>query len=188
MKKFLILVKHSLPEVIESLPAREWRLSEQGRVLAERLAKRLTRFKPEIVVSSSEPKARETAEIIAEINQLELHLAEELHEHDRSNVPYLSQAEFEALIREFFQQPEILVFGKETADQAYVRFSQAMSPLLRFHSNETIVAVAHGTVISLFVSRLKGISGPLLWKELGLPSFLVIDRQSNALIARESNI
>jgi broad specificity phosphatase PhoE len=54
------------------------------------------------------------------------------------------------------------------------------------HPNETVVIVAHGTVISLFVSRLIGISDFLLWNELGLPSFVVIDTESNALITREN--
>ncbi len=188
MKNTLILVKHSLPGVVEDLPAHEWKLSDEGRARAKRLSEQLTRFQPEMVVSSNEPKARETAEIIARSHQLEVHFVEDLHEHARSNTPYLSQDEFQTLIREFFQKPKILVFGEETANQCYARFSRAVNSILNDHVNKTVAIVAHGTVISLFVSRLTGISELLLWNELGLPSFVVVDLQSNKLIARENII
>ena len=186
MKKYLILVKHSLPEVVKSLPAHQWKLSEDGRARAERLAGQISRFQPETVVSSNEPKAKETAEIIARIHQLKLHVVQDLHEHDRSNTPYLSQEEFQASIREFLQKPDVLVFGRETAHQTHARFERAVHSVLNSHANKTVVIVAHGTVISLFVSRLTGISDLYLWNELGLPSFAVIDLQSKVLIAREN--
>jgi broad specificity phosphatase PhoE len=187
MKNYLVLVKHSLPEVVESLPAREWKLSEEGRSRAERLAEELILFQPEVIVSSNEPKAKETAEILAKNHQLELHVVEDLHEHDRSNIPYLSQAEFQASIQDFFQRPDKLVFGRETANQVYARFHRAVHSVLNEHVNKTVVIVTHGTVISLFVSRLTGSSDLELWNKLGLPSFIAMDLHSSTLIV-SSNI
>ncbi len=131
---------------------------------------------------------KETAEIIARIHPLELQIVQDLHEHDRSHTAYLPHDEFRASIYEFFQKPDTLVFGKETANQCHARFAQAVLSVVKDHANKTVVIVAHGTVISLFVSRLTGISDLLLWEELGLPSFVVIDLQSNILIARENNV
>lgn len=184
MKKYLILVKHSQPEIVESLPAREWNLSEQGRARARQLTEELARFQPQVIVSSTESKAIETAEIVARRHQLDFQIVEGLHEHDRSNVPYLSQDEFQASIREFFQKPDQRVFGRETANQAYARFYQAVHSILNEHKDETILVVTHGTVISLFVSRLTGRSDLELWNMLGLPSFIAIDLQSSTLILR----
>lgn len=186
MKKTLILVRHSIPEIVESLPAREWKLSEQGRMRARRLAGQLSCFQPEVIFSSREPKAIETAELIAEVYKLDLQVADGLHEHDRRNVPYQTQAEFWASIREFFQKPDRLVFGNETADQAHARFERAVHSLLQDHQNKTVVIAAHGTVISLFVSHLTGVPVLTFWEELGLPAFVVLDLQSNILIAQEN--
>jgi broad specificity phosphatase PhoE len=80
MKKHLILVKHSLPEIVENLPAREWKLSAEGRIRAGQLAERLLPFQPEYIISSIEPKAKETAEIIAGRHNLEIHCGDDLHE------------------------------------------------------------------------------------------------------------
>ena len=180
--KYLILVKHSLPEIIEDVPAREWHLSEAGRVRACELAGRLILYQPEVIVSSVEPKARETASILAENVGLEFQIVDGLHEHDRSQSPYYSKTEFQNLVREFFAKPAALIFGSETANEALVRFRQAVDVVLSFHHDKNVVVVAHGTVISLYVSWLTGCDGYDLWKELGLPSFVVFDIQSKTLI------
>ncbi len=186
ISKYLILVKHSQPEIIEFLPAREWQLSEEGRKHAEELAEQLGQFQPELVISSDEPKAKQTAKIVAGKYQLEVCVVDGLHEHDRSNAPYVSQQSFRDSIREFFQKPDELVFGKETANQAYTRFYQAVHSILSEHRNQTVIVVTHGTVISLFVSRLTGNDGFELWEMLGLPSFIAIDLHSNTLIVKSS--
>lgn len=188
MNKYLILVKHSLPKIAENMPAREWRLSDEGRTRAQRLAERLIGFQPEVIVSSIEPKAQETAEIVAKKYNLTMQIVERLHEHDRSKTRYLSKDEFQTSVCKFFENPTTLVFGNETADECYIRFDQAVRSIHNYYRDKTIVVVTHGTVISLFASRLTGISDFLLWNELGLPSFVVIDMQSAMLIKRENII
>ena len=76
MGKYLILVKHSLPEIIKNMPAREWKLSVEGQIRAQRLAERLNQYQPEVIVSSIEPKAQETAEIIARQHNLEFYIVD----------------------------------------------------------------------------------------------------------------
>ncbi len=182
----LILVKHSLPRVLEDVPAREWKLSDEGRARASALAEKLMGYRPEVIVSSLEPKARETASILAENLGLEYQILDRLHEHDRSSSPHYSNEEFQKLIREFFERPAELVFGNETADQALERFRRAVNSVLNSHQDKVVAIVAHGTVISLYVSWLAGCDGYELWKELGLPSFVVLDLQSEALIKIEN--
>ena len=186
MNRQLILVRHSLPQTRQDLPAREWHLSEEGRRRAERLAESLIHEQLDIIFTSPEPKARETAEILAQRYQLPVRIIEELHEHKRGSVPYLSQQEFEKTVCEFFERPNVVVFGIESADQAHERFSRAVDSILSQHDNSTIAIVAHGTVISLFVSRLTGQPGYQFWCRLGLPSFVVVDLQSKDLIALEN--
>lgn len=180
--KYLILVKHSLPEVKENVPSRKWILSEEGRRRTRELAGKLASYQPELIISSVEPKARETASILAENLGLEFQEVEGLHEHDRSGSPYYPKDEFQNLIQEFFDKPSELVFGNETADIALGRFRQAADFLLSSYGEKNLVIVAHGTVISLYVAWLTGCNGYDLWKELGLPSFVVLDIQSKTLI------
>jgi len=184
--KQLILVKHSLPEVVEDIPAREWGLSEKGRGLAELLADRLRQYRPEVIISSTELKAKQTAEIIGTELGLAFQVGGGLHEHDRSRSPFYPKDEFQALVREFFDKSDELVFGEETANQALARFRDSMNAILRTHADKKLVVVAHGTVISLFVSWLTGQDGYLIWKDLGLPSFVLLDVQSKVLLKTEN--
>jgi Fructose-2,6-bisphosphatase len=184
--KPLILVKHSLPEIVESISAREWTLSEEGRSRAQKLAELLLPYKPEIIVSSNELKARETASILADTFGPDVHIVSGLQEHDRSSSPYYSREEFQNLVKEFFETPDILVFGNETANQSLVRFQKAVESILKSYKDKTVIVVAHGTVISLFVSWLTGDNGYMLWQELGLPSFVVLDMQSRILLKTEN--
>jgi broad specificity phosphatase PhoE len=58
----LILVRHAMPEVVPGVPPHEWELGPTGRAAARDLARRL---EGRLVVTSDEPKARQTAEEIA---------------------------------------------------------------------------------------------------------------------------
>ena len=180
--KPLVLVKHSLPEIVETVPAREWKLSESGRSRARKLAELLIPYQPDIVASSVEPKAYETACILAKAWGLPVHPATGLHEHDRSSEPYLSAEEFKNLVQNFFKKPDLLLFGTETAADALFRFRGAIDSILSLHENECLLIVSHGTVISLFASWLTGCDGYALWQELDLPSFVVLDLKSRALL------
>ena len=95
--KPLILVKHSVPEVVKAIPAREWNLSEVGRMRAQKLAGVLISFQPEVIVSSVESKAMQTAEIVAQQLGLSFQVIQGLHEHDRSKSLYYSQDEFQVV-------------------------------------------------------------------------------------------
>ena len=130
--------------------------------------------------------AKQTAEIIAAEHNLELQLIEGLHEHDRSSVGYLHGDQFQAAVREFFEKPGMLVFGSETADACHALFHHAVHSILDQNLDKTVVMVTHGTVISLFVSRLTGMSDWSLWNDLALPSFIVVNVQTAMLIEREN--
>lgn len=186
MSQQLILVKHSIPEIKEDLPAHQWSLSKEGIERAGQLAERLVAFQPQTLVSSPEPKAMETAGTIARRHQLSLQVVHDLHEHERSNVPFLSKQDFDRSVRKFFINADRQVFGNETAEEACERFSRAVHSILDIYQDRTIVVVSHGTVISLFVSRLTGLPGYSLWNRLGLPGFIVLEMSSRSMVALEN--
>jgi broad specificity phosphatase PhoE len=170
----LILIKHSVPQQLPSVPARDWRLSEAGRRRCSALAALLSRYHPGCLAASKEPKATETARLVAGALGLSYQLAEGLHEHDRSEVGYLGREEFESAIAGFFARPHELIFGKESADAAARRFSAAVQQVIEPCDADDIMIVAHGTVISLFVAQMAGLDPLDLWRRLDLPSFVVL--------------
>jgi broad specificity phosphatase PhoE len=167
----LILVKHAMPRIEPARPSRSWTLSDEGRTAAGRLAERLVRLGPVALAASDEPKAVETASIIGDVLGLKPAVDPDLGETRRETVPFQSQETFEAGIARFFAEPDALVFGEETADAAHARFSGALERRAGFSPQ---VVVAHGTVISVYVSRRAGIEPMTLWRSLGLAHALVL--------------
>ena len=173
----LILVKHSLPRLEPGIPANRWELSPTGQQRCIRLAEGLAEYLPFQLFSSMEPKAAQTAALAARQLDIPWRTHPGLHEHERSQVGFRSAEQFQADVRLFFDRPSEVVFGDESADQAHRRFSAAIQALVQAHPHTegNLVVVAHGTVISLYVSRCRGLPAYPLWEQLGLPSFLVLD-------------
>jgi broad specificity phosphatase PhoE len=170
----VIFVKHSLPEIMPNRPANQWRLGEEGRSRCLSLAEALAPYRPEAVVSSIEPKALETAELITEVLGLSNQTVEDLHEHQRGNETFdKSNVTFQEKVAHFFDHPDHLVYGSETGDQAYLRFSTAVKSIVETHRDRKVIIVTHGTVMSLLVSRANQFEPFPFWKSLGLPSFVV---------------
>jgi broad specificity phosphatase PhoE len=169
----LILIKHSLPEIIETVPAREWTLSKDGQIRCMALAEILEKYSPDVIVSSLEPKAAETGRIISQKLKRPLRSLADLHEHDRSDVGLLAREQFESNVQKFFNDPDELTFGNETANQARERFVKAILSLEKEFPDKNIAVVAHGTVITLFVEKYAGLEPFSFWNSLALPSFVV---------------
>ncbi|CAN5736732.1 histidine phosphatase family protein [soil metagenome] len=173
----LILVKHAKPVLVSGKPANSWLLSEEGRKSCPALAERLREHQPDIIITSSEPKANETGLLVSEALGIPFETAPGLHEHERSTTPLINDpAAWEALVKEFFERPDELVFGDETASQARVRFSDAIDTILNQYPEETLVIACHGTVISLYAGQVAGVDPFPLWQRLHLPSYVVFSR------------
>ena len=184
----LILVKHSLPKIDPSVPAKDWHLSEEGCVRSRILGEELDRYDLDLVISSIELKAMETAEIASGLLKTPMVIVEGLHEHDRSNVGFLEKERFEQSVSHFFARPADLVFGEETADSAHDRFSKAVYELSDRFPRVNMALVTHGTVLSLFLSRISELEAYALWKQLGLPSWVVLSRPDLGVVEVCRNI
>jgi broad specificity phosphatase PhoE len=178
----LVLVKHARPDVDPARPAAEWTLGVEGIEGSLRLAEHLRPLGVDLVVSSVEPKAAETGRVVAEALGLTWQTGHDLHEHVRPSVGYLEEQAFEASIRRFFEEPTREVFGDESADAAFARFDRAVEALAKAHRWKRLAVVAHGTVISLLVSRRYGADAWTTWRALGTPAYVVVDRKGRAVV------
>lgn len=169
----LLLVKHALPEIVSDVPSNQWHLSEPGRARCNALADKLAAYNPNVIVSSVEPKAAETARIVAYRLDKPFEMIQGLHEHERSSVGFLGAAQFEAAAVRFFEKQHELVLGSETAGEAHERFARAVAGVVEKY-RKSVAIVSHGTVISLFVARAAKLEPFAFWKRLGLPSFVVM--------------
>lgn len=175
--RHLILIKHAMPTIVPDERAATWALSAAGRASCATLARRLAPYAITAIAASDEPKAGETAEILAATLGIAgpLPRDHDLREHERRPAGFFpEQGHFEAAVRDLFARPDELAFGAETADAAHNRFAAAVARHLAATASGDLAIVAHGTVISLFVAAHNTIDPFPLWQALGLPSFVVL--------------
>jgi probable phosphoglycerate mutase len=178
----IVLAKHAQPLLDPLKPARDWLLADEGEAQALRLATALQPFAPFRLVTSPEPKAYRTCEIVAEKLRVPMTPVSGLKEIDRPVLPIVPAAEHERLNARIFANLDQKVIGEESGREALDRFTTAVLGELRAAKEQNLVAVGHGTVISLFVGEHNGIEAFALWKRLRCPSFVVLDGVSLRLI------
>jgi broad specificity phosphatase PhoE len=173
-RRRLLLIRHAPPLLLQDAPARGWPLSDEGRQACEQFAGRLAEYRVAAIISSAETKARETAAILAARLNLAPGEDADLNEQWRENVPYLGRPIFEAAIRRLFAEPDTLVFGQETAMQAYTRFAGAVQRALAAHPDGDVALVTHGTVMTLYAERHAGVEPFAFWQTLSMPDLVAL--------------
>ena len=173
----LYLVRHANPQVDVTVPATQWQLSATGIDRTHQLANQLVTAGIQAVISSPEPKAIQTAQILAEQFGLAVQVEAGIHEHERPWTPdsFTSGAEFQSRVQQFFLQPGKLVFGAESADQCFERFERALQQILKQQRNRTLAIVSHGTVLSLLLSRYNTLDAYAFWQTLGMPECIQVN-------------
>jgi broad specificity phosphatase PhoE len=172
MRSEIILLKHSMPDLIGNTPPQEWKLGVEGQRSAMEFADRLRKKEIRHILSSSETKALETAKIIGRAFGIEPKVIPGIHEIDIKPRPILSREEHINANSLIFEMPDRAVLGNESASNARQRFETALQDGLgKVPLDEDVLVVSHGTVISLFVASKNGCDPLPIWKNS--PVFLM---------------
>lgn len=155
MNTFYFL-RHAAVEIIRQLPVSKWKLSEEGRQQAEELAKSTTFDELDIIISSDEDKAYQTAKPIADRLQKEIIRIKELNELDRDKGGFLEKEEFDNTLQFALTHLDKSIHQWETAEHALNRFSKKIEEIDKEYDNKSILIVSHGAVINLYFAKLLG--------------------------------
>ena len=159
-------ITHPNVVIDRGVPVPRWPLSPLGR---ERMARGLGQ--PWVtglggVVSSSEQKAIDGAEMLAAHLGLPFSQDAGLDENDRSATGFLPPPEFEAMADAFFRQPEMSMRGWERALDAQARVVAAARRVLAAHRGPGDLAiVSHGAVGTLLYCHLAGVPIDRRWDQ-----------------------
>jgi broad specificity phosphatase PhoE len=139
------------------IPVPQWPLSERGK---ERMKAGLQQpwvAQITAIYSSTERKAIDSAEVLAEACGLPFTQLEALGENDRSATGFLPPDEFETMADAFFANPNLSVRGWERAIEAQARIVSAVEALVAADPTEGAIAiVSHGAVGTLLYCHLAG--------------------------------
>jgi broad specificity phosphatase PhoE len=180
----LILIKHSQPVLDPDVPSPGWVLSEDGRARCAWLAEALRAEGIARLCSSREPKALETAALVAARLGLAVEPHEGLQENDRTGQGFATEAALRQNIRDFFTRPADVVMGIESLNAAMARYVPAIATCIGAAAGANVAIVTHGTALTAFVARHNAIDPFALWGSLTTPSYVVLDSATFVLTAQ----
>jgi probable phosphoglycerate mutase len=140
-------------------------LTERGHAQAQALARRLAagEIAADALYASTLPRARQTAEYVAEALKLPIEWDDELHELRPGESDGLrvadARAQFEGFSRFLIEPYTPIAPGGESWGAFQARTSAALERLVARHQDQTLVVVAHGGTIEVSFLYLLGL-GP----------------------------
>ncbi|WP_228941870.1 histidine phosphatase family protein [Nocardioides sp. Leaf374] len=166
------LVRHARPLVEPGRPPHTWGLDPAGfdEVWALRESGRLPRRAAWL--SSPEPKAVGTAQLLTDG---EVAVLDGLREHVRESTQWLE--DFPAVVRRAFAAPDESAHpGWEPLAACRERVVRAVDAVLADHDGDEVVLVGHGTAWTLVAAHLRGEAPDLdRWEGLGMPDVIRVD-------------
>lgn len=150
----MIYLTHPQVRIDPAIAIPDWGLNDEGAARVAALAERDVLADVNKVVSSSERKARETAEPLAKALGCDVQIVSDMHENDRSATGYLFAAEFEQTADVFFADPSRSVRGWERAVDAQARIVAAFDAERAMQEDGGLLIVGHGAVGTLLYSAL----------------------------------
>lgn len=150
-----IYVTHPQVVMDPAVPVPSWKLSDVGRSRAQRFARHPMALGLRRIVSSTETKARELADILAAVSHARVESVEKFGENNRTSTGYVPAERFEMLVDQFFAEPEQSAEGWETASAAQARIVAAFEATLKVHDPKQPLGFAgHGGVGTLLKCAL----------------------------------
>jgi broad specificity phosphatase PhoE len=153
----IIFLRHAETNIDPSLPAHVWSISEEGIRKTQELAKSAVFAEVAGIVHSSEKKARQTADVFAELLRVDLYELPEFDELRRQAGPLLSSREYRLHVRATLTDWEHSHHGWESGRNALQRFSEGVKRINIMFYDKTILVVSHGIVMSLYFSQLRNL-------------------------------
>jgi broad specificity phosphatase PhoE len=152
-----LYVTHPQVTIDPEVPVPQWQLSPQGRMRAERFARHPMALGLRRIVSSTETKARELADILGKVSRASVESGEKFGENDRSSTGFIAAERFETLANAFFARPGESIEGWETAEAAQARIVAAVAAALEHHDLKLPIGfTGHGAVGTLLKCHLGG--------------------------------
>ncbi len=159
MNNTFYFLRHGETKKDKNIPISQWLLSDKGEKQVENLVKLGIFNEIDIIFSSTEEKAYQTAKPVADELGKEIIQLREISELDRDKGGFVEPEEYEERVKSCLEHPEKSVYNWETGKHALERFSKKIKELDKEYENKKILIVGHGFTINLYFAKLLGVRG-----------------------------
>lgn len=163
-------MRHGETKVDKNTPVSKWVLSEKGKDQADKRTEEGSFDEVDIIISSAEEKAYQTAKPTAEKLKKAITRLLELNELDRDKGNFMAPEDYEETIKRCLENPDESFNNWETANHALERFSEKIVEIDKEYESKKILIVGHGFTINMYFARLLGALDKV-YNRLGTNSF-----------------
>jgi len=154
MNNTFYFLRHAETSPDKERPVSTWVLSRKGEEQARQVAESGAFDEMDIIITSAEEKAFQTAKPLATKLRKEITRYHELNEIHRDKGGYLELEEFEEAVKFGLGDIYASEHHWETAHEALERFSRKVEEIEDAHDDKKILIVAHGMVINLYFAKI----------------------------------
>ena len=155
MNNNIIFLRHATTKFDPKKPAHKWILKDEGIEQIRKLCDDEIFHDVDIIISSDENKAIQTAYYIARKTEKEIITNSALNELNRGEMVIETDREYRDCVRAIFS--EIHVGGWESAENALKRFRSEITKIDQKYTDKIILIVSHGIILSLYFGHLQSI-------------------------------
>lgn len=155
MNNTFIFLRHAETQIDKATPISKWGLTEKGITTANKLAKQKMFDHVDVVITSEEQKASNTAKPITHRIQKTIIQCKELNELDRDKGKVMEKNEYEKTVEYALTHPKESKHGWEPASNALQRFEKKVAQIDAAYENKTILIVGHAYTINLYFAKLQ---------------------------------
>jgi 2,3-bisphosphoglycerate-dependent phosphoglycerate mutase len=145
------------------------KLSKDGELDAEKVAKLMLNEKIDVIVSSPFARSIQTIEPIATTRNIKIELYEELKERMIKGNYKLPWEEVEPAIKKSFEDKDYCLPGGETTRQAQERAVPIIKQLLKEYEGQSIVLGTHGNIMTIIMNYFDRKYGYDFWESTSKP-------------------
>lgn len=177
----LTLIRHSKTTVNPEAPIPRWGLSPEGIELAEKLSHHPAIKELDVIYSSLQTKALETALYLAKPNYIPLRTHPGLTEITSVTNRFLP--DFEEKIKRLYCGELSRISKGETLLEARERFQETLQSITSWEEKvDNVGIVSHGNILAVFTARLSDQTPYQLHKQIQMPDFAVIEWETSKLL------
>ncbi len=148
----IILLRHADTQKDSSAHSSKWLLSKEGQKQSQDLLDNELLQDVDIIVTSTEEKARLTVEPLAKKLGLEPTANDDFSEVRRGD-KFLSNEDFEREKEKQLTDLDYKAFNGELGNEAFIRFNETLEELVSLNPNKTILITTHGTILNIYLAK-----------------------------------
>lgn len=156
MNNTFYFLRHAEAKIDSNITISNWSLSDKGEKQAQQRTEEGIFDEVEIIFSSNEKKAYQTAQPIAKKLGISITQVSELDELNRDKGNFLSSSDYEKSIEYCLKHKTESVNNWETSQHALGRFEKKINEINRQYKNKKILIVGHGFTINMYFAKLLG--------------------------------